>query len=189
MSVTEAIRQRRAVRSFTDEGVEESALRALIDAAIQAPSALNAQPWAFVVIDDGARLGDYGERAKAHYLTLELPEPYRSQAREILTRPGYELFHGAPALVVIYARSGGHHDTVADCFLAAQNLMLAACEAGLGTCPIGFARPFFGLPEVKQALEVAAEWQPALPLVVGHPARPTPAPGRRPAMILSWRRR
>ena len=65
MSVTEAIRQRRAVRSFTDEGVEESALRALIDAAIQAPSALNAQPWGFVVIDDRARLGDYGERAKA----------------------------------------------------------------------------------------------------------------------------
>ena len=86
---------------------------------------------------------------------------------------------------MIYARSGGHHDNVADCFLAAQSLMLAACEAELDTCPIGFARPFFGLPEVKQALEVAAEWQPALPLVVGHPARPTPAPGRRPAMILS----
>ena len=44
MKVTEAIRQRRAVRSFTAEAVEEPALRALIDAAIQGPSALNAQP-------------------------------------------------------------------------------------------------------------------------------------------------
>jgi len=65
--------------------------------------------------------------------------------------------------------------------------MLAPSEAGLGTCPIGFARPFFGLPEVKQALEVSAEWQPALPLVVGHPAGTTPAPGRRPAAIPGWR--
>jgi nitroreductase len=186
MSLTEAIRHRRAVRSFTAEGVEESALRALIDAAIQAPSALNAQPWAFVVIDDRALLADYDERAKAHYLTLEFPEACKSQACEILTRPGYQLFHGAPALVVIYARSGGHHDNVADCFLAAQNLMLAACD-GLGTCPIGFARPFFGLPEVRDALGVSVEWQPALPLIVGHPAGPTPAPGRKPAVILSWR--
>jgi nitroreductase len=187
MRVTEAIGTRRAVRSFTAEPVEESMLRALVDAAIQAPSALNAQPWAFVVIDDSALLHDYGERAKAHYLTLEFPEPYKSQASEILSQPDYELFHDAPALVVIYARAEGHHDNVADCFLAAQNLMLAACDAGLGTCPIGFARPFFGLPDVKEALGVSAAWQPALPLVVGHPAGATPAPGRKPALILSWR--
>jgi nitroreductase len=189
MTVTDAIHHCRAVRSFTAEAVEDAALRGLIDAAIQAPSALNAQPWAFVVIDDPSLLADYEERAKAHYLTLEFPEPYRSRAREILSRPGYRLFHGAPALVVIYARSVGHHDNVGDCFLAAQNLMLAASEAGLGTCPIGFARLFFGLPEVTEASHVSAEWQPALPLVVGHPAGPTPAPGRRPAVILSWRRR
>jgi nitroreductase len=189
MTVTDAIRHRRAVRSFTAEAVEEATLHGLIDAAIQARSALNAQPWAFVVIDDRALLADYDERAKAHYLTLEFPEPYRSQAREILSAPGYWLFHGARPLIVIYARSGGHHDNVADCFLAAQNLVLAACEAGLGTCPIGFARPFFGLPEVKEALEVSPESQPALPLIVGHPAGDAPAPGRTPAQILSWRHR
>lgn len=108
MTVTDAIRHRRAVRSFTEQAVEESALRALIDAAIQAPGALNAQPWAFVVLDDRALLADYDKRAKAHSLALEFPEPHRSQAREILSRqPGYRLFHGAPALIVIHARSGG----------------------------------------------------------------------------------
>ena len=115
MTVTDAIRHRRAIRSFTEEAVEESAVQALIDAAIQAPSALNAQPWAFVVIDDRARLADYDEPATTHYLTLEFPEPYRGHAREILSQPGYRLFHGVPALIVIYARSGGHHDNVADC--------------------------------------------------------------------------
>jgi len=45
MEVTEAIRKPRSVRSFTAQAVEEAGVRALIDAAIQAPSAPNAQPW------------------------------------------------------------------------------------------------------------------------------------------------
>jgi nitroreductase len=111
------------VRTFTDQSVERSAVQTLIDAAIQAPSAMNAQPWAFVVIEDRGLLHEYADHAKAHYLTLELPEPYRTEAHEILSGPGVDIFHGAPTLVVICARAD-HHDTVSDCFLVAQNLML-----------------------------------------------------------------
>lgn len=96
MTVTDAIRHRRAVRSFTEQAVEESALRALIDAAIQAPGALNAQPWAFVVLDDRALLADYDKRAKAHSLALEFPEPHRSQAREILSATGISAVPWSP---------------------------------------------------------------------------------------------
>ncbi len=187
MELRQAIYGRRSVRAFTSQPVEEAVFRALIDAAIQAPSAMNAQPWAFVVIQERSLLEDYAEHAKAHYLTLELPEPYRSEIREILAQPGYDIFHGAPALVVIYARSD-HHDNVSDCFLAAQNLMLTAHDAGLGACPIGLARPYLDLPEIKDALGVAPGWLVALPLVIGHPAGATQRPGRRPAMILAWRR-
>jgi len=38
------------------------------------------------VIDGRALLLDYGERAKAHCLTLEFPEAYKSQAHEILSQ-------------------------------------------------------------------------------------------------------
>lgn len=187
MEVHQAIYERRATRTFTPEAVDEEVVRMLIDAAIQAPSATNAQPWGFVVVQEPALLRDYAERAKAHYLTLPLPGPYGSQARAILLQPGFDIFYGAPLLIVIYARSD-RHDNVSDSFLAAQNLMLAAHDAGLGACPIGFARPYFGLPEVKESLGVAAEWVPALPLIVGHPAASTAGPGRRPPVVLAWRR-
>ncbi len=186
MEVHRAIYERRAIRAFTPEAVDEATVRALIDAAVQAPSATNAQPWGFVVVAERELLREYAERAKAHYLTLELPGPYGSQARELLQRPGYDIFHGAPLLIVIYAASD-RHDTVSDCFLAAQNLMLAAHDAGLGTCPIGFARPFFGLPDVKEALGVDMDWEPALSLVLGHPAERPEGPGRQPARMLAWR--
>ena len=52
MDLMEAIYSRRAVREFTAEAVDEKMLRQLIDAAIQAPSAVNEQPWFFSVVLD-----------------------------------------------------------------------------------------------------------------------------------------
>ena len=40
------------MREFTTQAVDEMTLRRLIDAAIQAPSAVNEQPWSFVVVRD-----------------------------------------------------------------------------------------------------------------------------------------
>ena len=60
MDVREAIYGRRAVREFTTEPVEEAALRRLVDAAIQAPSAVNQQPWLY----DRQKQGAAGARFK-----------------------------------------------------------------------------------------------------------------------------
>ena len=57
---------------------------------------------------------------------------------EQLRDPGFSPFYGAGTLIVIYGRSKGPLVT-ADCWLAAENLMLAACALGLGTCVIGAA--------------------------------------------------
>ena len=65
MQLKEAIHGRRAVRDYTDQPVDKAAVTTLIEAAIQAPSAINKQPWAFVVIQDKALLKLYSDRAKA----------------------------------------------------------------------------------------------------------------------------
>ncbi|MFW5838140.1 MAG: nitroreductase family protein, partial [Desulfovibrionaceae bacterium] len=49
MDALEAIRTRRSIRTYTDEAVTEGEVRTLLEAAMQAPSAGNAQPWRFVV--------------------------------------------------------------------------------------------------------------------------------------------
>ena len=56
MDLKEAIYGRRAVREFTAKPVDEEVLRQLIDAAVQAPSAVNQQPWLFTVVRDKALL-------------------------------------------------------------------------------------------------------------------------------------
>ncbi len=57
MNVRGAIRSRRSVRDFTDQPVEEKLIADVIDAAVQAPNAMNRQEWCFVAVTDRTALG------------------------------------------------------------------------------------------------------------------------------------
>ncbi|MDH7568922.1 MAG: nitroreductase [Armatimonadota bacterium] len=186
MEALEAIRTRRSVRAYLPRPVERAHLEQLIDAARLAPSAMNTQPWAFGVLQGIENVRQYGARAKAHLLSHLHQFPALERYRERLTDPAFEIFYGAPALVLIYARQRGAR-AEADCNLAAQNLMLAAHALGLGTCWIGFAHTFFDLPETKAELGAPGEAVLVAPIVVGYPAGPTPAREKNPPVVYFWR--
>jgi nitroreductase len=186
--VLQAIRERRSVRRYTSDPVDDATVDQLLEAAVWAPSAVNAQPWAFGVIRDRSVLKLYAERAKAIYLTdppiAELaatPEPVLRHLRKLLSQPGYDMFHGATTLITIYATAPGG---VPDCYLAGENLMLAASAFGLGTCPIGLALPLMNQRDVKHELVVPENLVAALPIVVGHPAERPHATTRNPPRVL-----
>lgn len=185
MNVLEAIRNRHATRSYTEQPVDRAAVETLLDAAVQAPSAINQQPWAFVVIQNRALLKAYSDRAKRHWAETMSGDPSWEWVRTMIENPDYHLFYEAPALVVICARPGGLNPNE-DCCLAAQNLMLAACELGLGTCPIGFARPWLNLPEVKREIGIPAEYTVVFPVIVGHPREVAPPTPRRAPEVVNW---
>lgn len=185
-----AIYERHAVRAYTEQPVPEEDIQALLDAAVHAPSAVNVQPWAFVVVQQAELLTRYSREAKALLLAEPpVPEvvssglPELDRLRQLASEPGTDLVHGAAALIVIYATSSGG---VPDCFLAAENLMLAAWAFDLGTCPIGLAGPLFNRAEVKEELGVPSEWVVALPIVVGHPAEHPRPTARRSPHVISW---
>jgi len=56
MELMEALRTRRSIRKFTNKPVPDELIRDILDAAMMAPSAGNAQPWQFVVVNDRALL-------------------------------------------------------------------------------------------------------------------------------------
>jgi nitroreductase len=187
MELTEAIYQRRAVRHFTDQAVPKEMLLALLRAAVQAPSALNQQPWAFAVIRGRERLERYSERAK-HHMLATLPQSLALHRRsDALTAPHANVFHHANTLVTIYAKPPryDYHPTE-DCCLAAQNLMLAAHGLGLGSCPVGFVRPWLNLDDIKYELGIPVNYTAVMPIVLGWPATPTSAPSRGDPEIICW---
>lgn len=68
MDLLDAIYQRRAVRDYRDEAPETAVITALIDAAIQAPTAMHREPWRFTVVRDIGLLKRWSDAAKAHVL-------------------------------------------------------------------------------------------------------------------------
>jgi nitroreductase len=183
MDLREAIFSRRAVRAYTPQKVDRETVLDLIRCAVQAPSAMNAQPWAFVVVEGVSRLRHYSERSKAHLLeNLSTGDPL-NDLRSVLLDPEMNIFYDAEMLVIICAKDHGSQ-AAEDCCLAAQNLMLMAHALGLGTCPIGLARPWLNKEGVKQELGIPANYAPVFPLIVGHPSASPPAIDRHEPKII-----
>ena len=73
MDINAAIQGRRSVREYTAQPVEDTIIRQLIGAAVRAPSAVNLQPWAFVVVRDQTILDRISREAKKHMLATLPP--------------------------------------------------------------------------------------------------------------------
>lgn len=183
MELLEAINSRRSVREYTHEPVSDDTVRDLIDAAIRAPSAINRQPWCFVVVKQKALLSQISDLAKAHLLKASLGAPAHP-FRDMLNDPKFNIFYQAPVLVVIAACEPTDW-AVEDCALAAENLMLTAYAKRLGTCWIGFAQHWLSTDDGKAALGLPSSYIPVAPIVVGHPRRSS-APVPRKAPTILW---
>ncbi len=178
MDLKEAIYTRRSVREFTAAPVSESIIRDLIDAAVQAPSAVNQQPWSFCVIRDKGVLATISRESKAYTLRHSPVGLVSHHFEQILNDPNFDIFYHAPVLIVISTATEIPW-SVEDCSLAAENLMLAARAARLGTCWIGFAQAWLGTPEGKAAIKLPVSYKPVAPIIVGHPQSAPPAVPRK----------
>ena len=184
VEVMEAIHRRRAVREYAEAAVDAETIRALIDAAIWAPTAVDRQAWSFVVVTDRAFLKKYSDAAKAHLLARLAANPHLAGLRGHLTSPEFNIFYGAPVLIVICATDPDPMAAQSAC-LAAENLMLAACARELGTCWIGLAEDWLNQQAAKSELMIPADHIPVAPIIVGHPLR-LPEPPQRHAPSIVW---
>ena len=184
----DAIFHRRAVRNYTPQRIEQTVIRILLDAAVHAPTAMDEEAWAFAVIQDGNILKHLSDDVKILMgkSTDSIHPLLRNHASDRFTTPEFNAFYNAGTLVVIFGKPLGPF-VAADCWLAAENLMLAACAAGLGTCPIGLAVEALNTPNWKKELGVPAEMTAIAPIIVGLPAVETPAVPRKPPQVLCWK--
>ncbi|MGA9838269.1 MAG: nitroreductase family protein [Gemmatimonadaceae bacterium] len=196
LGTLDAIYQRRAVRSYFPEPVDEPTVRRLLDAAVHAPTAMHEEPWAFVVVQDRAVLKRISDRAKAmmvaeataHRELLRAPGAAPANRHvAMLTEPAFNIFYDAGTLIVICGKQLGQF-VVADCWLAAENLMLAARALGLGSCCIGFALPALHAPDVKHELGIPDDVDAVAAVILGVPRGETPPIPRKAPVVLRWLR-
>ena len=195
LSALDVIYSRRSVRGYTAETVPESTVRALIDAAVQAPTAISQQSWSFVVVQNPRRLARLSELTKTDFMQEMAKDPalylaVKSNASyDLVTRfsdPGFDVFYGATTLIVIGTRAPGSFG-IADCWLAAENLMLAASALGLGSCCIGAAAGALNSAEMRLELGIPPVVTAVAPIIVGVPAQPATPVDRREPDIIAWK--
>jgi nitroreductase len=185
--VIDSIYKRHSVRDYSAELVSEANIHALLYAAIQAPSAMHQEPWAFAVIQDKKMLKRISKAAKQYALS-EMDETVSKEAKEIqgmASKPDFNIFYNAGTLIVIYGKPLGEF-AEADCWLAAQNLMLAAYGSNLGSCVIGLSVPVLNSLAWKTELQIPEEMTAYAPIIVGHLAEETSKTSRNPPEVLCW---
>ena len=186
-SVMDAIQHRRSVRDYASKTIERKVIQTLLDAAVHAPTAMHEEPWSFAVIQDKEVLDRLSESAKklARNEAQGSDTDRSKHTLHVVDKPDFHVFYNAGTLIVIYSKLQGPF-VVADCWLATENLLLAAYSQGLGTCVIGFAVSALNTPEWKTELKIPAEMTAIAPMIVGVPAGETPPVPRKPPEILTW---
>lgn len=183
--VLEAIKSRRAIRSYEDKPVPESAVETMLEAATYAPSAINIQPWKFTIVTSKAEMKRLSDIAKPMLLRM-LPDAGNaalSALRKSLNDPLYNIFYDAPLLIFV-AGVKGRYD-VYDSSMAAQNMMLAAYSLGIGSCWIGTAATLANEPKIKEELGIPEDHQVHAAIIFGYPKNGFPqAPPKHPPQIL-----
>jgi nitroreductase len=188
LSALDAIYHRRSVRNYTPGTIDQAVIRTLLDAAVHAPTAMHQEPWSFAVIQDKNLLNRLSSSAKEKVRSEAQgsDSPQAKHSLDLVNKPDFHVFYNAGTLIVIYSKYEGPF-VVADCWLAAENLMLAACAKGLGTCVIGFAVSALNTPAWKAELNIPAEMTAIAPIIVGVPASDTPAVPRKEPEIVTWK--
>ncbi len=166
MDVFQAILARRSVRSYTRESVPYKAIMTLLTGAVRAPAVLHEEPCAFVIIQDRELLQSMSD----HIMPLlhAQPEMYDDASIQAWHRPDFNLFYDAGTLIILCTRSTTPF-AEANCWLAAENLILAACGMSLGTCIIGAALPAMRTPELKPEFGIPDQFEAVVPIVLGWP--------------------
>lgn len=151
METAKAIRSQRAVREYADQPVSDEQLSAILDAGRRAGSAKNRQPWRFIVVRDAERRARLAECGR---YTAHLPS--------------------APVIIVVVT-PGESFWLGFDAGRAAQNMMLAATDLGLGT---GIAT-LHDSACARRILGVPDDHNPQIAIALGVPAAPTPTEAER----------
>lgn len=138
--VVETIMTRRSVRQYKPQAVEREKMQTIVECRINAPNAMNKQPWEVRVVDN------------ADYIN-GVTELYKKANPKAAEDPAFKnMFRNAPTVVFI------GHDTKSesspfDCGLLAENMMISAWSMGIGSCCLGSPARFMKTPEAAEYLQ------------------------------------
>jgi nitroreductase len=196
VEILSAILHRQSVRAFLDKPVNEEQVQKILNAAKWAPSGVNTQPWRVLGLAGSekqalsqALLKQFDAKTLSnpdyHYYPTEWVDPYKvrrkacglalysalgiqlgeDEKRRIVWRKNYSFF-GAPVGLLFFIDRRLEKGSWLDMGLFLQNVMLAAREFGLETCPQASLAEYPDI--VRQILQISDEWAVVCGMALGY---------------------
>ena len=168
--ILDLIKSRQSDRKYSEKPVEKDKLDRILEAGRMAPSACNAQPWKFIVVDNPELLEKLAEAASAKLLGMNM---FVSQA---------------PLMIVIVRESPNFSSKIGatiknkdysliDIGIASENICLQAKAEGIGSCMLGW----FDEKMVKNILEIPRSKRVELLITLGYSLSDKREKRRKPA--------
>lgn len=196
MQATDAMKQRQSTRAFLDKPVSKENVSAILEAARWAPSGVNTQPWRVAVVSGqskyqlaeaiiAARSEGHPPTPDYHYYPQEWFEPYKSRRRatglalygalgigredkdkQLEAWNNNYRFFGAPVGLLLFLDRRMGQGSWIDLGMFIQNILLAAEEQGLATCPQASLADHPDI--VRQHLGIGDNWALACGIALGY---------------------
>ena len=193
MDFLKVIKERKSIRGFKPDPILKEKIEEILRLTIHAPSAINLQPWEFIIVtgEEKERLSrrlikayrekqigcspgnikplpkTYGKRGAK---TLDLMNPFFEEMKmksDQFTNEGSCNFYGAPVAVLICLDDSFPKARMVDIGIALGYLVLIAHEFGLGTCPIGLILAYED--EIKELLNIPENKNVVIGVALGYP--------------------
>lgn len=165
--VLSTIMDRRSIRRYKDTPVDRNLLDTIVRCGINAPSAMNKQPWQVRVVDSK----EFIDGITSIYVAAD---------SSVAADPEFKnMFRNAPAVIFIASPSDGTGQL--DCGLLGENMILAAHSLGLGTCclggPVRFIKSSAEAAPYVDRLDIPEGYELLYAIAVGYPDEtPDPRP-------------
>jgi len=178
MDLYEAIRTRRNVHRYKKEDVPMEKIKRILEAGLQASSAMNEQPWEFIVVRDQDQVKKIAQFKYDHNMQGLISSKVPQAEAEKMAGNQRDAFTNTTPVVVIFDRK--KRLPVESSWCCITTLWLAACAEGLAASPAFFAIPaqaplkeILGLPDTH---DIAAILRIGIPETI---------PGAKPRKELS----
>jgi coenzyme F420-0:L-glutamate ligase/coenzyme F420-1:gamma-L-glutamate ligase len=182
---------RRSIRFFKEQSVDAATLRKVLEAAIAAPSAHNAQPARFFVIPNGKARSNLIARMSELYLQDLTDDNMKEQEARAVVNRSQTILTSAPVLILAgltmrdmwsyldeKRKSHEYVMAVQSTAAAIQNLLLSAYAEGLASCWL--CAPLFAKDIVVEVLGLEDDIDPQAFIILGYAPESNPMPLRKP---------
>lgn len=198
MELIQAIKSRRSFRAFRSDPISKERIEEILRLATLAPSAINLQPWEFLIVcgEEKERLSRklikaYREKqiscspgnvkplpksiAKRGAETLEMMNPFFEEMKvdpNQFINEGSCNFYGAPIAILICLDDAFPKSRLVDIGILLGYFLLVAHDHGLGACPIGLITAYE--EEIKELLNIPENKRVVIGIALGYPDELSP---------------